>query len=338
MSNTNSKDGRTAKEWLRILSKYRAPSTGRSWTELALTAGPLLAIWGAGIALIKVSPAAAVAVSIAAGLFIIRLFIIQHDCGHGSFLKNRKVQDWVGRVSGAFTCTPYMDWKYAHSVHHSHAGDLDERGLGDVHTMTLEEYRSAGFSQRLRYRIYRHPLFLFGLAPGLLFVLRYRLPHKLTAAPKFWVSTQGTNIGILALLAAFWALGGFSAVLMVWLPSVMVAATLGVWLFYVQHQFEETSWDHSEEWDIHDAALSGASHYVMPAPLRWITGNIGIHHIHHLFSRVPFYRLPEVLRDYPELADMQRLTIIESLSCARRHLWSETDRKLLTFAEARAYA
>lgn len=167
-------------------------------------------------------------------------------------------------------------------------------------------------------------------------------PAQDTAQPQgradVLVIDAGTNLGILALLVAFWALGGWSAIALVWFPSVATAAAIGVWLFYVQHQFEETSWDHEGDWDMHEAALHGASHYVMPAPLQWLSGNIGIHHIHHLFSRIPFYRLPEVLRDYPELSTMQVLTIPESLFCARRHLWDETSRRLLTFAEARALA
>jgi len=329
-------DPKAAKDWIRVLSKYRTPSTARSVTEIALTAVPLLALWATGIALLNFAPALSSLAGFIGGMFLIRLFIIQHDCGHGSFLANRKAQDWVGRVCGAFTCTPYADWKYVHSVHHAHAGHLDKRGMGDVYTMTTDEYWAASRYDKIKYRIYRNPIFLFGIAPSLLFILQHRLPHKLTADPKYWISTQGTNLGLLALLTGFWLLGGWHGIALVWLPTVSTAAALGVWLFYVQHQFEETSWDHDEGWDMHEAALHGASHYVMPAPLRWLTGNIGIHHIHHLFARIPFYRLTEVLKDHPELDEAQRLTIFESLSCARRHLWDEGSRRLITFSEARA--
>jgi len=327
---------KTARDWLRLLVQYRTPSTWRSLFEIAVTGLPLLGLWVLGAGLAETAGLAALAMGCLAGLFLIRLFIIQHDCGHGAFLANRKAQDWVGRICGAFTCTPYADWKYVHSVHHAHAGHLDKRGMGDVYTMTLEEYRDASPGERLKYRAYRHPLFLFGIAPSLLFLLQYRLPHKLGAGRKYWISTQGTNLALLVVLAAFWAVGGWKAIVMVWLPSVAVAAAVGVWLFYVQHQFEETYWDHEGDWDMHEAALQGASHYVMPAALRWMTGNIGIHHIHHLFARIPFYRLTEVLRDYPELDEAQRLTIPQSLACARRHLWDEKGRRLLTFAEAHA--
>jgi acyl-lipid omega-6 desaturase (Delta-12 desaturase) len=330
-------DGGKARDWLRTLAKYREPTWKRSLFEVVATAVPLLMIWALGLALLKISPILACIAGLASGLFIVRLFVIQHDCGHGAFLPNRRAQDWLGRICGVITCTPYADWKYVHSVHHAHAGHLDKRGMGDVYTMTVDEYREANFLRRLQYRAYRHPLFLFGMAPTLLFVLRQRLPHQLTAARRFWTSTMTTNLGIAALIAAFWAIGGWQAIALIWFPGVAVGAAIGVWLFYVQHQFEETSWDHEADWDMHEAALHGSSHYVMPAPLQWLSGNIGIHHIHHLFSRIPFYRLPEVLRDYPELEDPKiRLTIMESFSCARRHLWDPEQRKLLTFRQARA--
>ena len=328
--------GKPARDWIRDLAKYRTPSTARSLTETALTLGPLLVLWAISFMLLHVHVLPAVLASMISGIFLVRLFIIQHDCGHGAFLANRKAQDWIGRLAGVLTCTPYADWKHTHSIHHAHAGHLDKRGIGDVHTMTLEEYRGAGRFKRLKYRIYRHPLFLFGCAPLILFVLQYRLPYSLKAHKKFWVSTMGTNIGIAALLGVFYLLAGFQGIALIWLPSIAVGSTIGVWLFYVQHQFEETHWDHEAEWDMHEAALHGSSHYVMPAALQWLSGNIGIHHVHHLFSRIPFYRLPEVLRDHPELDDPKiRLTIRESFAYARHHIWDQGSRKLLPFKQAR---
>lgn len=335
MTTAHAGETQRARNWIRTLAGYRDPSTRRSLVEIAVSLAPLLLLWTVGVMLVEAAPAVALLCGLAGGLFVVRLFIIQHDCGHGSYLANRRAQDWVGRCCGIFTCTPYADWKYVHGVHHAHAGHLEKRGMGDVYTMTVDEYRRAGRWQRLKYRLYRHPVFLFGLAPSMLFLLQYRLPYALSAPRKFWVSTQCTNLTLLGLLGTFWLVGGWQALALVWLPSVALAAAIGVWLFYVQHQFEETSWDHEADWDMHEAALHGASHYVMPAPLQWISGNIGIHHVHHLFARIPFYRLPEVLRDHPELASMQVLTIRESLSCARRHLWDEGSRRLLTFAEAR---
>jgi omega-6 fatty acid desaturase (delta-12 desaturase) len=272
-------------------------------------------------------------VSALAGLFLVRTFILQHDCGHGSFLSSRKSQDYLGRVLGILTVTPYAVWRQCHSIHHSAAGHLDKRGLGDVMTLTVEEYRARSLWGRLSYRVYRHPLFLFGLAPAFLFVLMNRIPFGLARERRYWVSAMGTNLGIAALLAVFYLVGGWAALAFAWLPAVMVGATLGVWLFYIQHQFEETCWDGSQDWDLHHAALHGSSHYVMPAWLSWQFGYIGIHHVHHLYSRIPFYRLPEVLKDQPLLSNAQRLTIMESLHCARRHLWDSKTRRLLTFGE-----
>lgn len=326
-----------ARRWLSILARYREPTTKRSLIELGITLGPFLTIWALAIWTLSFSPWLALALAVINGGFLVRIFIIQHDCGHGSFLANRKWQDWIGRSLGVLTLTPYAVWKRTHAIHHAHHGDLDQRGIGDVHTLTVAEYRALSPLGRLQYRMYRHPLVLFVLGPGYLFLLQNRLPIGLMAAGwRYWVSAMGTNAVIgLALAALIW-FGGMAPVLLVFLPSTLVAATIGVWLFYVQHQFETTHWSRGEDWQLHDAALEGSSHYVLPQPLRWFSGNIGIHHVHHLYSRIPFYRLPEVLRDHRELAEAQRLTIGESLASARLHLWDEAEGKLTSFAAARA--
>jgi acyl-lipid omega-6 desaturase (Delta-12 desaturase) len=270
------------------------------------------------------------------GAFLVRIFIIQHDCGHASYFRNRTLSDWVGRALGVLTLTPYDVWRRTHSIHHAHAGDLDHRGIGDVLTLTVEEYRARSPFGRLLYRLYRHPLVLFVLGPSYLFILHNRLPFGLmNQGWRYWTSAMGTNamIGIgLGLIIYF---GGLMPVLLIYLPTSIIAATIGVWLFYVQHQFEETHWQKGEDWQLHDAALAGSSHYKLPAPLQWITGNIGVHHVHHLYSRIPFYRLTEVLKNHAELAEAQTLTIRESLKCAGLHLWDENRRKLMSFREAR---
>lgn len=325
-----------ARDWVRILSRYRVPDDRRSAFELAVTLGPFLGLWALAWAALAVSPWLAVAISVVNAGFLLRLFIIQHDCGHGAFFTSRRANDLTGRLLGVFTLTPYDVWRRNHAIHHSHAGNLEHRGTGDIRTLTLAEYRALGPAGRLGYRLYRNPLVMFVLGPIWLFGLTNRVPMGLwDAGPRYWASAMGTNLAILALLGAIWVAGGWMPILAIFVPSALVAGASGVWLFYVQHQFEEASWDHDPDWQIHDAALQGSSHYVLPGPLPWLSGHIGVHHVHHLQSRIPFYRLPEVLRDHPELAQIKRLTVGESLASARLHLWDEGSRRLLSFREAR---
>ena len=328
---------RNARAWLSTLARYREPMSARSLFELAATLVPFVALWVLAWAALSVSAWLALSVALLNGAFLVRIFVIQHDCGHGSFLTNRKAQDWIGRTLGVLTLTPYAVWKRTHSIHHAHHGDLDQRGIGDVLTLTIDEYRARSAVGRLMYRLYRHPVVLFLLGPSYLFILQNRLPMGLmNAGWRYWTSAMGTNamIGI-ALGLIIW-FGGLMPVLLIFLPTSVVAATIGVWLFYVQHQFEETHWSRGEQWQLHHGALEGSSHYVLPQPLRWLSGNIGIHHVHHLYSRIPFYRLPEVLGDHRELAEAQRLTIVESLATVRLNLWDETEGRLVSFAEVRA--
>ena len=327
-----------AREWIRHLAAYRDPSTARSVFELAVTIGPFVGLWALAWWSLSVSYWLTLAISIANGAFLLRLFTIQHDCGHGAFFKNRTASDWTGRALGVLTLTPYAVWRHCHSVHHSHSGNLGHRGIGDIATLTVDEYNERSAFGRLVYRLYRNPIVLFGLGPGYLFLLQNRLPLGLMNQAKYWASAMGTNAVIIAALGVITYFGGLMPLLLIFLPSTLLAATAGMWLFYVQHQFEDTHWDENEDWQLHDAALHGSSHYVLPAPLQWLSANIGIHHVHHLYSRIPFYRLPEVLRDHKVLADSNRMTIAESLACARLHLWDDKQKRLLSFAEANALA
>ena len=326
-----------ARSWSQTLLAYRQPNHARSIVELVITFVPLVALWAISWATIHfgywwASPPIAV---LAAG-FLLRLFMIQHDCGHGSFFRQRLVNDWVGRVLGVLTLTPYDYWRQNHAVHHATSGNLDRRGIGDVDTLTVNEYRARSPWGRLLYRLYRHPLLMFGVGPAYLFVLRHRLPVGLTRGGwRPWVSVMATNLGIAAIVALLMWLIGIGSFLLVHTPIMLVAASIGVWLFYVQHQFEETSWDKNAEWTAQTAALHGSSHYDLPAVLRWFTANIGMHHIHHLSSRIPYYRLPRVLRDHPELRDISRLSLLESFRCVRFVLWDESRRRLVSFREAR---
>ncbi len=327
---------RAARDWVRILARYREPRQGQSIFELAVTIVPFVLLWALAWWALSVSYFLTFGISVLNAGFLLRLFCIQHDCGHGAFFANRNVSDWLGRALGVFTLTPYDVWRHTHSVHHSAAGNLDKRGMGDVHTKTVDEYRALGWVGRVGYRLYRHPVVLFGLGPGFLFLLQNRVPTGLMASARFWLSAMGTNLAIITLLSVIIWFGGIMPVLLIFLPSTLLAATAGMWLFYVQHQFETTQWDKDEDWQLHDAALHGSSHYVLPSVLNWFTANIGIHHVHHLYSRIPFYRLPEVLRDNVELTTGNRMTIRESLANARLHLWDEQSKRLLSFPQAAA--
>lgn len=327
---------RQAKDWVRVLAKYREPSTRRSIFELVVTLVPFLLLWALAWAAMSISPLLTLGIALLNGLFLVRIFCIQHDCGHASFFHSRRAQDWVGRCLGVLTLTPYDVWRRTHSIHHAQHGNLDQRGIGDVLTLTVAEYRARGRFGRLMYRLYRHPLVLFVLGPGYLFLLQNRLPLGLMGSGwRYWISAMGTNATIAIVLALMIWLGGMMPVLLIYIPTSLIAATIGVWLFYVQHQFEQTHWAGSDEWQLHEAALAGSSHYVLPAPLRWLSANIGIHHVHHLYSRIPFYRLPEILRDHAELAAAQRLTPRESLRSVNLHLWDEKLSRLTSFREAR---
>ena len=323
-----------ARQWIKVLSAYREPNTLRSSFELAVTLGAFVILWVLAWKAMEISAWLTLLLSVCNAAFLLRLFIIQHDCGHSSFLKNRVLSDWLGRVIGVATLTPYDVWRRSHALHHSHSGHLSHRGIGDVHTLTVAEYQNKSKLGRLLYRLYRHPLVMFGLGPGYLFFLQNRLPLGLTHQAKYWVSSMGTNAVILLVLSTIYHFGGAMPILLIFLPSTLLAATAGVWLFYVQHQFEDTQWDNDPQWNIHEAALHGSSHYVLPPILQWLSGNIGIHHVHHLYSRIPFYRLPEVLRDHNDLAMKNCMTIRQSLRTTQFHLWDEDLRKLVSFKQA----
>jgi acyl-lipid omega-6 desaturase (Delta-12 desaturase) len=317
------------------LRTFREPRNLRAAGELALTVALFVACWSAmllasayhyGLVLLLAVPTAAL---------LVRLFIIQHDCGHGAMFSSRAVNDWTGRLLGVVTLTPYDMWRYSHARHHASSGDLDSRGMGDITTLTVREYRELTPLRKLAYRMYRHPVVMFVIGPAYLFIFQHRLPTgAMRSGLMPWASTMGTNAGILLVSGLLiWAFGWW-AFLGVHLPVVVLGASIGVWLFYVQHQFEETSWEKEADWSHPDAALHGSSFYDLPQPLMWVTGNIGIHHLHHLNSRIPFYRLPEALRAWPELKDIGRLTLWQSFGCVRLRLWDEDSRRLVPIAVA----
>lgn len=325
------------REIARRLVAFRGPSNSRGAFELAVSAAPLAALWVLMWLSLDLNYAVTLVLAVVAAGFLLRLFLIQHDCGHGAFFESRGANDWAGRCIGVLTLSPYDLWRRGHAQHHAGTGNLDRRGAGDVDTLTVREFAQLGFWPRLRYRLYRNPAVLFGLGPAWLFFLRYRLPlGHMRQGWRPWASAMGTNGAIALVAAALILLVGIRAFLLIQLPITLIAASFGVWLFYVQHQFEDTHWRKGGEWSFHEAALFGSSHYALPGVLRWFSANIGMHHVHHLCSTIPFYRLPAALRAAPELAELNRLTLRQSLGSVRLALWDEAGGRLVSFREARA--
>ena len=334
-------DRTSAGSWSKMLAPYREPRTARSIFEVMVTVVPLLALWAVAWELhARGLWWAALLLTIPAAGFLVRLFMIQHDCGHGSFFRQREANEWVGRIAGVFTITPYHYWRQSHAAHHATHGNLDRRGnLGVIETLTVEEYRALPPLRRFGYWLYRHPAVMFGVGPIYVFLISQRLPMGMMRDGwRPWASVIGNSLGALAGIGALVWLFGLAPVLIVNVVTMLLAATIGVWLFYVQHQFDGAVWMRNGEWKRDEAALAGSSHLDLPQPFRWFTGNIGIHHVHHLSSRIPFYRLPKVLKDHPELNAMSRVGFWESFRCARLALWDEAAGRLVSFREARRAA
>ena len=269
--------------------------------------------------------------------FLTRLFMIQHDCGHGSFFHSRRAASIVGHWIGTLTLLPYDYWRRTHAHHHAHSGDLDLRGFGDVATLTVDEYLSRSWSGRLAYRIYRHPIVLFGIGALWHFVVKQRCPWEVPRSwTQAWRSIWLTNLSIALLVSLMVVMVGWRSFILVQTPIIVITCAVGVWLFYVQHQFENTYWERKPSWDFYDAALLGSSHLVLPAPLQWITASIGIHHVHHLSPRIPNYRLQDCLDSHADLTAATKLTIRDTWRLTRLHLWDAERGRLIGFRELRS--
>ena len=293
---------------------------------------PLIAIWAVMALSLDHGYWIALLLSLPAAGLVVRLFMIQHDCGHHAFFKSRRANDLLGALIGVFTLTPHGYWRDAHAIHHATSGDLDNRGIGDIVVLTVREYQALPRWRRLAYRLYRNPLVFFGLGPAYVFVVKFRLP--LDMLRRRWRLLPGvllTNLAIVAVIALVGFVVGYAEFAMIQVPITMIAASVGVWLFFVQHQFEATSWDKAADWDFHRAAVAGSSYYELPAVLRWFTANIGVHHVHHLCSRIPNYRLQDCLKHVPELRRINRVTLLESFKCVPLTLWDEERRRLVSF-------
>jgi omega-6 fatty acid desaturase (delta-12 desaturase) len=272
------------------------------------------------------------ALSLPTAGFLMRLFIIQHDCGHGSFFNSRKANDLVGLFCSLFTWTPYYYWQKSHAIHHANAGNLEQRGIGDIYTMTVSEYLQQSTWGKFKYRLYRNPLILFVLVPTVLFVVLYRFPTSQTTAMKrVQSSIYWTNLALVLLVGGMIWLIGLKALLLIHTPILIIASSVGAWLFFVQHQFEDTYWANSDAWDYTLAALQGSSYYKLPKILQWFTGNIGFHHIHHLSPKIPNYLLEKCHDENPMLRETVVLTLRSSLKSMALTLWDEEQKKLIGF-------
>ncbi len=320
-----------------MVTPYMKPSTRRALFQLCNTFLPFLGVMALMfVAFDRGFPIAMVLLPVGAVL-LVRLFIFQHDCGHGSFFRADWANNLLGRFLSLLTLTPYTFWRRDHAMHHASHGNLDRRGAGDVTTLTLPEYKALPWRQRVAYRIYRHPVVMFGAGPAWLIFFRLRVPKGNPLRHwRDWLSIVSTDAVVAAGLVVLFITLGPAPVFLIWLPVILLAATIGVWLFYVQHQFENAYWESRTGWDFQAAALRGSSYYDLPRLLHWMTGNIGFHHIHHLASRIPNYRLRECHEANPMFQVAPRLTLRESLRCARLALWDTEHRKLVPFDAAAA--
>lgn len=331
---------KTAPTWPKVVKAYQNPDR-RSWIQIFNTFVPLFITYGLMYyALIEVSYLLTLLLGVVAAGLTVRVFIIQHDAGHGSFFKNNTWNDRIGIFCSLFTLTPYEFWRKSHAIHHAHNGDLEHRGTGDVYTMTFEEYKSASPRQRLWYRIYRHPIMMILVGPPLMFIVLHRSPfawsHARSKAER--MSLIRTDLMFLGVVALFSLLIGWQSFLLIWLPTAMMTASMGVWMFYVQHQFEDAYWTVKPEWDYAEAALHGSTFYRLPKVLQWFTGNIGFHHIHHLSPKIPNYELERCHKENQEFQEVPTLTIRSSIALVLSNLavFDQEANKLISFKAAHA--
>ena len=325
----------SAKTWRKIVNDYQNPDIRKSVWQLMNTVIPYIILWILMVYLIEISYWLVIPLAVIAGGFVVRLFIFLHDCGHWSFFKSAKANHWVGSIMGVLVFTPYFQWRQSHATHHATAANLDKRGVGDIWTMTVDEFLEAPWWKRLYYRVYRNPLIIFGIGPLLTFLILHRFPNN-SYKKREKNSVHLTNLAlIIIILGMSWAIG-LKNYLLIQLPVIWVASTVGVWMFYVQHQFEGVYWERAQEWDFLKAGLEGSSFYQLPKVLQWFTGSIGFHHIHHLSPRIPNYLLEECHLEN-KIFQVKPIKLWTSLKSMTFRLWDEKKRQLVNFKYLKIY-
>jgi omega-6 fatty acid desaturase (delta-12 desaturase) len=318
----------------RALLAYAQPHLGRSLTQIMTSLVPYLALLVVMYRMISVSLVVVLLLAIPAAGFLVRTFIVFHDCTHGSFLPSKRANAWLGAFLGLIVLVPHRRWRHDHAVHHATAGDLDRRGVGDIPTLTLAEYAARSPRGRLAYRLFRHPLVMFGIGPIFAMMIGPRIMSR-SQRPRLRHSVLGTNLALALVIGGLCWLIGWRDFLVMWAPSSLLAGSIGIWLFYVQHQFEDAYWKQSSDWSYVDAALHGSSYLKLPKLLQFFSGNIGLHHVHHLNAKIPNYNLQRAHDENPMFQQVPVLTLRDGMRAVRLKLWDESRGTLITFDQAR---
>jgi len=318
--------------WQQMVAKYQNPSLQRSLWQVANTLIPYFVLLTLMYVSLSYSYWITLALALPAGGLLTRSFIIFHDCGHGSFFKSQRANNLLGTICGLMVFTPYYQWRFEHAVHHATSGDLDRRGVGDIFTLTVDEYLKLPRWGRYKYRLYRSPIVMLGLGPWFTFLISQRFVNPISKKRERF-SVYFSNLFIVALLVVAAHTIGIKELLMIQLPVAFIGGLGGIWMFYIQHQFEGTYWQRHEEWDYATAAIRGSSYFKLPRVLQWFTGNIGFHHIHHLSSRIPNYALQKCMEENPEFQNVTTITLWSSIKSLGLNLWDEEGRRLVSFRQ-----
>jgi omega-6 fatty acid desaturase (delta-12 desaturase) len=331
-NNYNNTNKESKPDWMTIISRYNKPDALKSWWQVINSFGPYIILWVLMIKSIEISYWLTLLLSVFAAGFMIRIFIIFHDCGHGSFFKSKLLNRVVGIIAGLIVFTPYNKWHHEHKIHHQTVGNLDKRGVGDVMTLTVEEYINLSKWKKIYYRIYRNPIVLFGIAPIIVFTIAQRFPKNyMNLKERLYVHLSSLVLAAAVLLLGFTI--GWKTFLLVQIPILYIATAHGVWLFYVQHQFEDVLWSKAEDWDYMNTALKGSSMFKLPALLNWFTGNIGYHHIHHLSPMIPNYNLKKCHLENTLFQEVKPITFWSAFGTALLKLYDEKKQRMVRFSE-----